>query len=117
MLNGGHMNQQANSTKSSADSDLDHVETVREFALITRGEHPKWEGDRIANSDGFAFRLGREQGEAAYELVRSLGIAETQYSLLTGLPPGSLRRMSAQIKRGIADAKAYPSSSEERSNG
>jgi hypothetical protein len=110
------MNTEANSTKTSADTSLDHIETVQEFALITRGEHPKWEGDRIANSDGFAFRLGREQSEAAYELVRSLGIAETQYSLLTGLPPGSLRRMSAQIKRGISDAKANLSSSDTGAN-
>jgi len=85
----------------SASTNLDHVETVQEFARITRGEHPGWKGDRIANSDAFAFRLGLEQREGAYELVRSLGIAEREYSLLTGLPPGSLRRMSAQIKRGI----------------
>lgn len=83
----------------------DHVELARQFALITRGKHSGWTGDRIANSDHFAFCIGLESDEAS-ELVRSLGIAETQYSLLTGLPPGSLRRMSAQIKAGIRSRRS-----------
>ena len=79
---------------------LDHVPTVVEFARITRGEHPDWKGDRILNGETFGFRIGLES-DGASELVRSLGINETQYSLLTGLPPGSLRRLSAVIKRGM----------------
>lgn len=83
---------------------LDHLETVKEFALITRGEHAGWKGDRIFNGEVYGFRIGMNSAEAS-ELVRSLGIAEREYSLLTGLPPGSLRRFSAHIKRGIAAAK------------
>lgn len=77
----------------------DHVELVKEYAQIVRGEHPRWEGDRVRNAESFAFSIGADNDDAL-ELVRSLGIAEREYSLLTGLPSGSLRRMSAQIKRG-----------------
>lgn len=81
-------------------SHTDHVETVREYARIVRGEHPGWKGDPVLNGESFAFRLGSTCDDAT-EIVRSVGIAEREYSLLTGLPPGSLRRFSAQIKRGI----------------
>lgn len=84
---------------------MGHAEHVKEFALITRGEHPDWKGDRIANGEYYGFRIGLECDYAA-ELVRSLGIAEREYSLITGLPVGSLRRLSAEIKRGMRAAIA-----------
>lgn len=83
----------------------DSLERVRQFARLTRGEVGT--GDRIANADGYAFRIGLNDDDAG-ELVRSLGIAENEYSLLTGLPPGSLRRMSAQIKYGMRSRKVTP---------
>lgn len=81
------------------------LDMVQRFAALTRGE--RGTGDRIANSDGYAFRIGL-QSDDAYEVIRSLGIAETEYSLLTGLPPNSLRRMSARIKDGIRARKVTP---------
>lgn len=84
----------------------DHVALVQEYADIRRGERPGWEGDSVANGESFAFRLGYGSPDDAMELVRSLGINETQYALLTGLPPGSLRRMSARLRAGASAARA-----------
>jgi hypothetical protein len=87
-------------TQHTPTAHMEHIDRVREFASVTRGEHPLWKGDRILNGETYGFRIGLECDEAA-EIVRSLGIAEREYSLLTGLPVGSLRRLSAEIKKGI----------------
>lgn len=76
-----------------------HLEHVQKFARLTRGEEGK--GDRIANADGYAFRFGLSDPWAAEELVRHLTHSETQYSLLTGLPPTSLRRMRQELRAGM----------------
>jgi len=99
------MNAQTKHTPGPLANHMDHLDRVKEFAAITRGEHPDWKGDRILNGETYGFRIGLECDEAI-EMVRSLGIAEREYSLLSGLPPGSLRRLSAEIKRGIRAATA-----------
>lgn len=81
---------------------LDHIDVVRRYAALRRGEIGT--GDPAFNGEAFAFEYGRTNPDAL-ELVRSLGIAETQYSLLTGLPPGSLRWMASRIKRGVEAAR------------
>lgn len=80
---------------------LDHLATVQEFADIRRGDHPAWKGDRIANGEAFAFRIGYDFPlEETFVLVQSLHDAETEYSKLTGLPPRSLQIMAAEINHG-----------------
>jgi hypothetical protein len=83
---------------------MGHLDRVKEYAQIRRGEHPGWKGDHTRNGEGYAFRIGMESDEAG-EMVRSLGIAEREYSLLTGLPPGALRRLTSDIKRGMRARK------------
>jgi hypothetical protein len=103
-------NQTAEATRSEATSKAvipaENVERVRKYAAIRRGQCAEYDtrGDRTRNGENFAFRIGMECDDAL-ETVRSLGIAETEYSLLTGLPPGSLRWMSVCIKRGVEARK------------
>lgn len=79
---------------------MDADARIFDYARIARGEHPGWEGDAVANRDAYAFRIGANDADAG-ELVRCLGIHEAEVSDATGLSPGSLRRMSAAIKRGM----------------
>lgn len=76
----------------------DTVAAVRMFAALTRGEEGT--GDRIANADGFAFRVGFYDDDAA-ALLQSLSDSESELSLLTGLPPSSLQRMAQQVEAGM----------------
>lgn len=97
-----------NSTPRAAKATIpaESIDRVKKYALIRRGQCQEYDtrGDKTLNGENFAFRIGFECDDAA-ETVRSLGIAETEYSLLTGLPPGALRWMSANIKRGIEARK------------
>lgn len=83
---------------------LNHLDAVQEYALIRRGEHPAWSGDHTLNGETFAWRIGYDFPGDALTLVQSLHDAETEYSMLTGLPPRSLGIMASYILKGMRAA-------------
>lgn len=93
-------------SNSTATIPAEHIDRVKKYASIRRGQCPDYDtrGDHSRNGESFAFRIGMECDDAL-ETVRSLGIAEREHSLITGLPPGSLRWMSVCIKRGVEARK------------
>lgn len=78
----------------------EYLDAIKEYASIRRGEHPSYTGDRIANSEEFAFRIGYDFPLDAPFFVQSLRDSTTEYQVLTGLPPRSLELMALAIKAG-----------------
>ena len=85
---------------------LDHLTVINEYASIRRGEHPAWDGDRIANSDYFAWTVGRDFPEDAMSLIQSVKDATNEYSRLTGLPERSLLIFCSECIKGINSIKS-----------
>jgi len=79
------------------------IDIVQEYAMIRRGEHPKWTGDRILNSETFAYRLGFDYPLDAPYYIQNLDDAKTEYVLLTGLPPRAIALMACAIKQGARE--------------
>ena len=85
---------------------LDHLTVIKEYASIRRGEHPAWDGDRIANGEYFAWTVGRDFPEDASSLIQSVKDATNEYSRLTGLPERSLFIFCLECKKGIDSTKS-----------
>lgn len=69
---------------------LNHLETMKEFALIRRGEHPAWGGDRIENSECFLRQIRRDMPDEAKALAYDIECNLVDFSDETGLPERSL---------------------------
>lgn len=87
-----------------------HIDSVKEYALIRTSMHTGYRGDSIRNSEEYAYRIGRDFPGDAAAIVQSLSDSENEYSLLTGLSPRGIQVMAREIKRGakagFADAKS-----------
>jgi len=65
-------------------------EFVSELALIIRGEHPAWEGDRIANAELFCHRVARDFDETrsiADDIERNIHALSDSH----GMSPSGMR--------------------------
>lgn len=69
---------------------------VQELALILRGEHPAWEGDRRANGTAFLKRMILGTPSVAATLGADIGRNVNHYSNVSGISPSTLR-LAARI--------------------
>lgn len=65
---------------------LNHLDTVKEFAQIVRGEHPGWTGDRRSNGGFFLYTLRKDMPEFATALGQDIENNVKDFSDETGLP-------------------------------
>jgi hypothetical protein len=79
-----------NETKGQETKMLTTDEFVSELALIIRGEHPAWEGDRIANAELFCHRVARDFDETrsiADDIERNIHALSDSH----GMSPSGMR--------------------------
>lgn len=69
---------------------LDHLNTVKEFAQIVRGEHAGWSGDRRSNGGFFLYSIRKDMPEQAKDLAYDIECNMTDYMNETGLPERTL---------------------------
>jgi hypothetical protein len=74
---------------------VDHTATLNELALILRGDHPAWEGDRRANGYSFLTRIADDMPEEAASLGKDIAKNTEDFATETGISPNTLRRASA----------------------
>lgn len=79
---------------------LDHLATVRKYALIVRGEHSTQK-----DAAAFARDVGYGFPSEAAELIQSLQDSAREYCLLTGLLPDDLDKMILGLRRGRIRAR------------
>lgn len=75
-------------------------EFLKELALIIRGEHPAWQGDRIANAELFCHRLGRDFDNApalAQDISRNINDCAEEY----GISPTGLEWAVNRIREAL----------------
>lgn len=82
----------------------DTSELLNEYAKILRGEHPGWKGDAVLNGERFAFEIGRLHDDAD-DIAKSASSSRRELSILSDLPPSSVDRFVARIRRGIGARK------------
>lgn len=69
---------------------LNHLDTVKEFAQIVRGEHTGWSGDRRRNGGHFLYIIAKDMPEQAKELAWDIECNLADYIEETGLPERTL---------------------------
>lgn len=65
---------------------IDGMETMKEFALIIRQQHPAWKGDRVLNGGAFLRKIFLDMPEDAKALAFDLECNAKDYSEETGIP-------------------------------
>jgi hypothetical protein len=83
---------------------LAYAEMLNEYALVCRGEHIGWEGDRVLNAEAFARRVGAEFPLETQEMIDDIKNAEQAYVLATKLPPSSFARFYREALKGMREA-------------
>lgn len=69
---------------------LNHLDTVKEFASIVRGEHPAWSGDRRENGGCFLRTIRNDMPDQAKDLAFDIECNLEDYITETGLPERTL---------------------------
>lgn len=72
-------------------------EFLSEFALIVRGEHPAWSGDRLLNAETFFYRFLRDCDWAPM-ILADIEKNPVEASELSGLPPSRIGWMISAFK-------------------
>lgn len=83
---------------------INPIETLNEYALIVRNQHPAWRGDRVWNGEHFAWMVGRNFSGAAEAVCADITNNLANYSETTGLPVRSLMIFCQNCRRGIKAA-------------
>jgi hypothetical protein len=73
---------------------FDRAAIVSELALILRGEHSAWQGDRRTNGYRFLARIADDMPESAAALGQDIASNTADFASETGISPGTLRRAS-----------------------
>jgi len=76
---------------------LNTLDTLKEYALIVRGNHTGWSGDRILNGEFFASTIRRDTPEEAARLAADVKANLKDLSDETGLPPFGLLRFISYL--------------------
>lgn len=69
---------------------MNHLDLMKEFAQILRGEHPAWEGSRIMNGYAFLRRIADDSPEVAEELARDVERNVDDFVEETGISPRTM---------------------------
>lgn len=81
-----------------------HLDILRTYASIRRGERPGWEGDRVLNAEFYVRReSGRLGDAAALALAADLEENVTAYSDEVGVPPSRIRWIASEVRRCVTN--------------
>jgi hypothetical protein len=72
---------------------------LNELALILRGDHKGWQGDRRMNAYSFLMRMIIDSSKEAYNLGLNINSMVMQYANNTGISPNTLRQISSILLR------------------
>lgn len=85
---------------------VDVLAVMKEYALVQRGEHPAWKGDRCENGDFFLWQFAHDMPEAAQVMADDLAANVTDYSEETGLSPDRIRYAVNRLREKLARDRA-----------
>jgi len=72
------------------------------FALIRLGDHPRWRGDRILNSEHYLEVIARYDPGLAKKVVDHIADNPREVVIATGLPPRTVCLIEAALRRLLA---------------
>lgn len=82
---------------------MHHLDLMKEFAEVIRGNHPAWSGDRIANGYRFLRRIADDSPEVAEALAKDVERNTSDYIEETGVSPRTMRLVPKVLRGEVSE--------------